>query len=157
MAEQPNGHRFDAGGDVKPPDRGCPVVSSSWRSPRRHCPVQRIPSYSGIWGTSISALHARRWSPCVQTSFRISRNDIGRSAWTQTQRMIAGSRECTIYCRWLIWGRCPAEAVASSTGLTISSALRCLRMRSYCADYENRNGRLWSVCHVGQALRPLVE
>ena len=28
---------------------------------------------------------------------RISRNDIGRSAWAQTQQMIAGGRECTVY------------------------------------------------------------
>jgi len=78
------------------------VVSSSWRSPRRHCPVQRTPSCSRSWGTSISTLHAGRWSPCVQTSSRISRNDIGRSAWAQTQQMSAGGRECTVYGWWLI-------------------------------------------------------
>jgi len=42
-------------------------------------------------------------------------------------------------------------------GLTTSSALCCLRLGSHCSDDKNRNGRPWSVCHVGQALRPLVE
>src|SRR5690242_2721979 len=31
--------------------------------------------------------HVRRWSPCVQTSSRTSRNDIDRLAWAQTQRL----------------------------------------------------------------------
>jgi hypothetical protein len=66
-------------------------------------------------------------------------------------------REGTIYGWWLIWGRCPAAAVAFKHCLTTSSASRCLRVCSHCSDHENRNGRLWSVCHVGQALQPLVE
>jgi hypothetical protein len=86
------------------------VVSSSWRSPRRHCPVQRTPSCSRSWGTSISTLHAGRWSPCVQTFSRISRNDIGRSAWAQTQQMIAGGKGQFTAVANL--GKVPTEAVA---------------------------------------------
>ena len=41
------------------------------------------PSCSRIWGISIFQLHAQRWSRCVRTSSRISRNDIGRSAWAR--------------------------------------------------------------------------
>ena len=62
------------------------VVSSSWKSPRRHCPVQKTPLCSRISGTSISPLHARRWSRRAQTSSRISRNDIGRSAWLKPSK-----------------------------------------------------------------------
>jgi hypothetical protein len=65
------------------------VISSPWRSRRRHCPGQRTPFCSRIWGTSFSAFRARRWSLCAQTSSRISRNDIGRSAWGQIQHMNA--------------------------------------------------------------------
>jgi hypothetical protein len=54
------------------------VISSSWRSRRRHCPAQRTPFGSRIWGTSLSALRARRWFLYDQTSSRISCNDIGR-------------------------------------------------------------------------------
>ena len=48
------------------------LPSSSWRSPRTHCPAQKTPSYSRTWGISVSGLHARRWSRCVQISSRIS-------------------------------------------------------------------------------------
>ena len=88
------------------------VVSSSSRSRRRHCPVQKTLSCSRSWGTSISTLHARRWSPCVQTSSRISRNDIGKSAWAQTQQMIAGVKRMHSLRLVANLGKVPAEAVA---------------------------------------------
>ena len=82
------------------------------------------------------------------------RNGIGKSAWAQTQQMSGGRREYTIYGWWLIWGRCPAEAVLSSTGLTTSSALRCLRMRSYCATKTGLVGfGVWSYRAGSQTIR----
>src|SRR5262249_17572813 len=86
-------------------------------SPRRHGPVQRKPSCSRTWGTSVSPLHARRWSRCPRTFSRNSRNDIDRSAWVRILQVTAA---CAIYCSKLTWRSQSRDGIAEEDNFIFS-------------------------------------
>jgi hypothetical protein len=67
-----------------------------------------------------------------------------------TQQRGAGGREGTIYGRWLIWGRCPAEAMAFKHRYNHIQRLAMPEDAGHRSDYENRNSRFWRMCHVEQ-------
>ena len=59
------------------------VVSSSWRSPRRHCPAQRTPSCSRTCGTSIfvlgNGLRAFELLPAFLATILVGRHELESS------------------------------------------------------------------------------
>jgi hypothetical protein len=94
-------------------------------SPRKHGLARRLPSCSHTSGIAVSPLHARRWSRCARTSFRISRNGIDKSAWLNHH----DAR------RWFLWrdhqsSDCATERQSLSMAVSRSRRLSHSRLPS---------------------------